>query len=79
MSLNRDRGRGSAQSIVSFLYVLVGSSTRRVLVKLGVLLYEADDALLVNGRLSADPLRLSHAVLNVIEAWGGSVNLWDFV
>jgi hypothetical protein len=46
-----------------------------MLVHFGVLLYKANDALLINGWFSADPLSLSHAVLNVIEAGCRTVNL----
>lgn len=48
-------------------------------VKFRVLLYEADEALFVNGGLSAHQLSLSHAVLDVVEAWCGAVHLRNLV
>ena len=79
MSLDQDRGGRLAQPIETLLNILICSSTWGMLVNLSVLLDESNDALFVNGRLPAHPLCLSHAVLDVIEAGGGSVHLRDLV
>ena len=68
-----------AQSIESLFNLLVGTGTRCVFVKFRVLFYEADDALFVNGWLPAHPLRLPHAVLDVVEAWCGAIHLRNLV
>jgi len=68
-----------AQSIESLFNLLVGAGTRCVFVKFRVLLYEADDALLVDWGLPAHPLCLPHAVLDIVEAWCGAIHLRDLV
>lgn len=75
MSLDHYRGRRLAQPIEALLDILIRSCTGSVLVNLSVLLDESDYALFVNRRLSAHPLCLSHAVLDVIQAGGRPVHL----
>ena len=79
MSPDGDRRWRFAQSIESLLDLLIGSRTWGMLVELGVLLYEAHDALLVNRRFSTHPLSLPHAVLDVIETGGRAVYLGNLV
>ncbi len=79
MSPDGNRLRRFTQPIESLFSLLVGTGTRCVFVKFRVLLYEADDALFVNGGLPAHPLCFLHAVVDIVEAWCGAIHLCDLV